>query len=384
MTELHCTITIKAIMLGVEESQNIQQLTGSACEITLRIGSHWRDLLYRFLSVKNIQLIVYNFIIIFFQRMGQTWSVHAPSHLHVWTLQYVTVLPMKCVDIVIWQVTIDGVLIGNRIYFVAQLVTTLYKSLSHTYWCSQSRSSLRYLVVASSSGRSPSSGFPNCPLPQLLQLSADWLPADTLPTLWQLVSLYGLGTDRTENVSSLVARVSVAMALCWFHNSAFQQTCHIIFIIYSYRILISFYSGWLPPSSKHTLLFSMYKIRYVYEISIAIHASEPIQEHGCDVTQDLQGMTVSRARVESQWRQHIHTPNLLEMERGTKVAPDRRSFRFLRLSLEGHDPLNCNAPQFGESPTFRRKQETNRSSLQPAFYGFVIRILFFTMKMEAV
>jgi hypothetical protein len=45
-------------------------------------------------------------------------------------------------------VTTDGVCIGNRIcWTLKQLVTTLYISLSHTEWCSQS--SLRCLVAAS-------------------------------------------------------------------------------------------------------------------------------------------------------------------------------------------------------------------------------------------
>jgi hypothetical protein len=48
-----------------------------------------------------------------------------------------------------------------------QLVTALHKSLSHTDKCSQPRSSLRCLVAASNGRHSPSSGFPNCPRPQL-------------------------------------------------------------------------------------------------------------------------------------------------------------------------------------------------------------------------
>jgi hypothetical protein len=58
-----------------------------------------------------------------------------------------------------------------------------YKSLSHTDWCSQSRSSLCCFVVASNSRHSTSSGFPNCPWPQLLQnlfhccVLTWWLPS---------------------------------------------------------------------------------------------------------------------------------------------------------------------------------------------------------------
>jgi hypothetical protein len=50
--------------------------------------------------------------------------------------------------------TIRAVWIGERI---TQLVTTLYKSLSHTDWCSQSRSSLLCFVTSSNSGHSSAS-----------------------------------------------------------------------------------------------------------------------------------------------------------------------------------------------------------------------------------
>jgi hypothetical protein len=54
-------------------------------------------------------------------------------------------------------VTVDGVWIGNRIYWT-QLVSTLYKWLSHKHY-SRSRSSLRCLVTSSNSGRSFASGI---------------------------------------------------------------------------------------------------------------------------------------------------------------------------------------------------------------------------------
>jgi hypothetical protein len=56
--------------------------------------------------------------------------------------------------------TIDGVWISNRIYWpLKQLVTALYKSPSHTDWCSLSRSSLHCLVKSSSSGQSSAPGL---------------------------------------------------------------------------------------------------------------------------------------------------------------------------------------------------------------------------------
>jgi hypothetical protein len=66
-----------------------------------------------------------------------------------------------------------GLAVGFTEHFNTQLVTTLYKSLSHTDKSSQSRSSLPCLEVASNSARSPSSRFPNCPglIYQLLSLS---------------------------------------------------------------------------------------------------------------------------------------------------------------------------------------------------------------------
>jgi hypothetical protein len=46
------------------------------------------------------------------------------------------------------RVTVNRIWIGNRICALKQLVTTLYKPLSHISWCSQSRSSLCCLVAA--------------------------------------------------------------------------------------------------------------------------------------------------------------------------------------------------------------------------------------------
>jgi hypothetical protein len=58
----------------------------------------------------------------------------------------------------------DGIWIGNRMYWtLKQLLITLYKHLLDTGQCSQSRSSLRFLVAASYEGRSFCSGFTNCP-----------------------------------------------------------------------------------------------------------------------------------------------------------------------------------------------------------------------------
>jgi hypothetical protein len=49
--------------------------------------------------------------------------------------------------------------------FDTKRVTTFYSSLLHTSF--QSRLHCRCLVSASNGGRSPSSGYPNCPRPQL-------------------------------------------------------------------------------------------------------------------------------------------------------------------------------------------------------------------------
>jgi hypothetical protein len=54
-----------------------------------------------------------------------------------------------------------------------QRVTTLYSSLLHTHQCPQLLFHCRCLVAASNGGRSPSSGFPKYPLPQLPASNSD-------------------------------------------------------------------------------------------------------------------------------------------------------------------------------------------------------------------
>jgi hypothetical protein len=78
------------------------------------------------------------------------------------------------------SVTIDGVWIGNRIYWTfKELVTTStnnYDSLTELHTPKIivttvfSVFTCRCLVAALNCGRSPSSGFPNCPQPQLPEL----------------------------------------------------------------------------------------------------------------------------------------------------------------------------------------------------------------------
>jgi hypothetical protein len=53
------------------------------------------------------------------------------------------------------------------LYTLIQCMTTLDSSLLHTHWCPQSCLHYRCLLAASNGRRSPSSGFPNCPQPQL-------------------------------------------------------------------------------------------------------------------------------------------------------------------------------------------------------------------------
>jgi hypothetical protein len=118
--------------------------------------------------------------------------------------------------------TIDRVWIGNCIYWtLTQNVTTLYKPLSPTDWCSQSWSSLCCLVAASNGGRSLFSEFPNRPWLQLPAATLNWLTAcrlswlaDRLIHRWaggyltttsyssgSWSALYSLGMDTTGNTS---------------------------------------------------------------------------------------------------------------------------------------------------------------------------------------
>jgi hypothetical protein len=106
----------------------------------------------------------------------------------------------------------------------------------------------RCLVAASNNGNFPSSGFPNCPRPQPLQLSTDWPIMATGPRYISLDA--GRTGNTTSNSCSLIACVSVAAItwrlpgrclvtdvfteqfhsngclLCWLYTSGFQQTCH--------------------------------------------------------------------------------------------------------------------------------------------------------------
>jgi hypothetical protein len=69
----------------------------------------------------------------------------------------------------VWSVTIYGDWIASWIYSTLWYhVTTLYMSLLQAHSCPQSRLHCCSLVVASVSWHSPSSGFLNCPGPQLL------------------------------------------------------------------------------------------------------------------------------------------------------------------------------------------------------------------------
>jgi hypothetical protein len=103
-------------------------------------------------------------------------------------------------------VPVDGVGIGNRIY-LTQLVTALYKSVSRTDWHSQSRASLRCLVAASISGRSPSSGFPNYPWPRLpAAATLNWLPADFFTLDWHSTRL--TANDNWPSASARAAQTT--------------------------------------------------------------------------------------------------------------------------------------------------------------------------------
>jgi hypothetical protein len=160
------------------------------------------------------------------------------------------------------RVTIDEVLIGNRIYWTLKHKIR-YTALQMTIRdeCSQSRFSLLCLVMSSNIGRSSAPGLTssqacdhltpisyssNCRLRTLSRLTGNGS--------WS--SLYRLGTNLTENTacssSCIVACVSIAaikwrllshcletdvfkepfpsnICLFWLHNSGFQQTCHSIF-----------------------------------------------------------------------------------------------------------------------------------------------------------
>jgi hypothetical protein len=86
-------------------------------------------------------------------------------------------------NIFMWQIVIiDGVWVGNRIYWtLKQLMTTLYKSLSHTDWCSPSWSSLCCLVVAFSGVVSSASMSSLADTIQLqLPIYTNWFPTSEL------------------------------------------------------------------------------------------------------------------------------------------------------------------------------------------------------------
>jgi hypothetical protein len=89
-----------------------------------------------------------------------------PSSVHIIRLdvQTITMLPR------VWVWLQSGFWIDDRIYWtlLLQRVTTLYSPLLHRHTSVHSHVfTSRCLVAASNGGRSPSSGFPNCPQPQL-------------------------------------------------------------------------------------------------------------------------------------------------------------------------------------------------------------------------
>jgi hypothetical protein len=97
-------------------------------------------------------------------------SVHPPSFCiqkicQPWYGSCIGKCMCVCVNIVMWLHDCRWGGFGFVFVFVfieLLFMTTLYRSLSHTDWGSQSRSSLRFMLAASIS-----SGFPNCPQPQL-------------------------------------------------------------------------------------------------------------------------------------------------------------------------------------------------------------------------
>jgi hypothetical protein len=147
-------------------------------------------------------------------------------------------------------------------------VAALYKSLSHTDWCSPSRSSLRCLVAASNSAASSISvssvsyprwlatfscssraeltGFqlPNSPtqIYSLCSLSTDRIQ-NTSPNSSSTVASRSYSTDRVENTASQLLHCYVLRicclatsvfaesfssngCLCWLHSSCLEQICH--------------------------------------------------------------------------------------------------------------------------------------------------------------
>jgi hypothetical protein len=99
-------------------------------------------------------------------------KAHSQSHIY-------QVLMLSCDG-----VTIDGVWIGNQIYWTLEHTThdyTLQITITPRLVFSVTVYTVR-LVAASNGGRSSSSGFPNCTWLQLLQLPTDCLPADSLST----------------------------------------------------------------------------------------------------------------------------------------------------------------------------------------------------------
>jgi hypothetical protein len=81
----------------------------------------------------------------------------------------------------------------------------------------------RRLVAASNGRRSPSSGFPNCPRPQLPKICL-W----TL-SLSRLFFRLSTRTDHCLATGVFTEPFPSNDCLCWLHKSGFQQTCTIWF-----------------------------------------------------------------------------------------------------------------------------------------------------------